>query len=351
MDESDFVWLFAFFGFTFGLSLAISWILTRCYIRVARDFGLIDQPSERKDHEQPTPTGAGLVIYLAIAFLAFLGHPRLWTAQFLFGGLIVIIGLIDDIRHVPAQLRLVVHGFITVPAVLLAIPSARWEIQAGACFWVLVLTHAFNFIDNMDGLCAGVSWILAACMVARSVLLGTEHSVLGRVDATLTSPHLLMLIGALTGFLWYNRPPARVFMGDAGSTFIGFFLGVASVPQFVDGEQMQGLSADWLALLCMFSLPIYDLFSVASMRVWQRRGLFVSDRNNLSHRLVALGFTSTRAVMLLWLLAVVGGVGGLLLYVVPEPVQTILGVAQLACWWIGLPVIEYVAHRRRNARG
>jgi UDP-GlcNAc:undecaprenyl-phosphate GlcNAc-1-phosphate transferase len=330
---------------TFALSMAVSWILTACHIRLGRDFGLIDNPSERKFHKRPTPTAAGLALYLTIVVSSFALRPRQWSLEFIFAGLIVIVGLLDDIRPLWAQLRLVIHALIVVPAMFLLLPKAAWEFQAAGCLWVLVLIHAFNFIDNMDGLCAGVAWILAACLAVCSVLC-PQSSVLSPSSAAFTFPPLLLLMGALTGFLWFNRPPARVFMGDAGSTFLGFFLGVASVPLFLEGEESPRLSADWLAPLCMFALPIYDLVSVATLRVWQRRGLFVSDRNNLSHRLVALGMRPTRAVALLWLLAVVGGVGGLLLYVVPDPAKTILGAAQLAGWWVALPVAEYLAQRR-----
>jgi hypothetical protein len=94
----------------------------------------------------------------------------------------------------------------------------------------------------------------------------------------------------------------------------------------------------------MFAVPVYDLFSVAFLRVWQRRGLFLSDKNNLSHRLVNLGLCPSYAVLLIWLLAVVSCVGGLLLYLLPNPIKTIAGIAQLGGWWVGLPLLEYYAY-------
>src|SRR5262249_16356106 len=142
MDGIDILVLFGFFAWP----LALAWLLTTCYIRVARDFRLIDRPSDRKFHKQPTPTGAGLVLYLVLAFLAFADRGSLWSPQFLFAGLIVSVGLLDDLWPFPAQIRLVIHGLITVPAVLLVMPSAAWEILAIGSCWVLLLIHAFNFI-------------------------------------------------------------------------------------------------------------------------------------------------------------------------------------------------------------
>src|SRR5262249_18755836 len=145
--------------------------------------------------------------------------------------------------------------------------------------------------------------------------------------------HLVMLMGALTSFYWFNRPPARVFMGDAGSTFLGFFLGVASLRLFFREDNVSRLADAWLAPVWMMAVPIYDLASVAFLRLWERRGLFLSDKNNLSHRLVALGLRSTTAVSVFWLLALAGAVGGALLYVIPQPVSVVIGVLELACWW------------------
>ena len=148
----------------FGWPLFLTCVLTSCHIHLASVYGLIDHPSDRKFHKQPTPTGAGIALFVAIESFAFVIGERIWSSQLLLGGLIVLLGLIDDIRPLPSQLRLVIHGLIAFPAVLLVMPWASWEYLAAGTFWVLVLIHAFNFLDNMDGLCAGVAWILAACV-------------------------------------------------------------------------------------------------------------------------------------------------------------------------------------------
>src|SRR5262245_23062045 len=107
MDRLELVLLLGLFAY----ALVVSWLLTACHIRVARNLGLLDIPNDRKFHKQPTPTGAGLVLYITLTLVTD-AHSALWTAQFVFGGMIVIVGLEDDIRPLPAQLRLVVHSLI-----------------------------------------------------------------------------------------------------------------------------------------------------------------------------------------------------------------------------------------------
>src|SRR5262249_32301208 len=142
---------------TFGWPLFLTCLFTSCHIHLARNFGLIDQPSDRKFHTQPTPTGAGIAMYIAISGFPFVIGGQIWSSQLLLGGLIVLVGLLDDISPLPPLLRLVIHGLITVPAVLFVMSIAPWACPVAGVLWVLLLIHAFNFIDNMDGLCAGVA--------------------------------------------------------------------------------------------------------------------------------------------------------------------------------------------------
>jgi UDP-GlcNAc:undecaprenyl-phosphate GlcNAc-1-phosphate transferase len=325
----------------FGLGALLSWIFTLCYIAAARRWGVVDYPDDRKPHEKPTPTGAGVAIFLAVLPMAFFAG----IIQYALGAAVVVIGFVDDCRRLPWQPRLVAYLAIGGAAAFVALPGVSLPWLAAAGLWIALLINAFNFIDNMDGLCTGVTLIVAACLMplqeAREDSFPYWFSAGG-----FNAFHLLLLTGALAAFFRFNRRPARAFLGDAGSTFLGFFLGVASVPLLVNRyEDPTPLAENWLAPLCMFAIPIYDLFSVAFLRVWQRRGLFLSDKNNLSHRLVNLGLCPASAVRLIWLLVVVSCVGGLLLYQLPDPMRTIAGIAQLGFWWIGLPVIEYCAYR------
>jgi UDP-GlcNAc:undecaprenyl-phosphate GlcNAc-1-phosphate transferase len=152
---------------------------------------------------------------------------------------------------------------------------------------------------------------------------------------------------ALSGFLWFNRPPARIFMGDAGSTFLGFFLGVRSLETTV---LVPGGWQYWGVPLCILAVPLYDMTSVVALRLWQGHSPFHADKQHFSHRLVALGLTSPFAVRLIYLMAAASGATGLLLYQGSDTAVWWLG-GQLACWWLTIAGIEYFRHfRSRTAQ-
>src|SRR5262249_40406604 len=148
-----------------------------------------------------------------------------------------------------------------------------------------------NMLDNMDSLSAGVAWI-AAALLAMAPLFRPDQSR----DWQVGLPYLVFM-GALSGFLWFNRPPARIFMGDAGSTFLGFFLSVSSV------DESSWLPPHRAAPLLILAVPWYDLTTVVALRLWQRGSPFHADKQHLSHRLVRLGLRPPMAVYVIYLLA------------------------------------------------
>src|SRR5262249_41366851 len=131
---------------------------------------------------------------------------------------VVLLGLWDDLRPLPWQFRLGVQTAAAVAVVWMG-EDRGWLFRAVAVFWIVGLVNAFNMLDNMDALSSGVAWIAAGGFASIRALAG---------DAAGAVP-FLTLMGAASGFLWFNRPPARIFMGDAGSTFLGFFLGAYSL--------------------------------------------------------------------------------------------------------------------------
>jgi UDP-GlcNAc:undecaprenyl-phosphate GlcNAc-1-phosphate transferase len=329
----------------FGCPCLVSWLLTAMLLRLAPHWGLIDQPSARKVHTRPVPRGGGLAIYAGVLGGVWTMSrglstplPGILAAAFI----IVAIGLTDDMRPLPWYLRLSVQTIVTAGTVNALHADQGWLYQAVAVLWIVGLINAFNMLDNMDAQSAGVAWIAAGMLALLAAHGSGGPGSQLYFDQEQTLP-CLMLMGALSGFLWFNRPPARIFMGDAGSTFLGFFLGLRSLDTFRGESPTPRALA---ATICIFAVPCYDLVSVVALRIWQGRSPFHADKQHLSHRLVALGLTPPIAVAVIYLLALASGVGGLLIYRSPEESMSLMGF-QLASWWLVIAAVEYFRHYRK----
>jgi UDP-GlcNAc:undecaprenyl-phosphate GlcNAc-1-phosphate transferase len=318
-----------------GLPLAISWLLTALLIRWAPRLGLVDYPSDRKVHVQPTSRGGGLAIFAAVLAVSY--QLSAISYQTLLATAILLLGLLDDLRPVPWSIRLIVQFAVSLVAVLLCLPSCPWFIRAGAVIWIASLINAFNMLDNMDALSGGVAWIAAGFLAVLSWL--------GTPEAVAEWGMFVSLMGALSGFLLFNRPPARIFMGDAGSTFLGFTLGLGSVQVILrDGEAPWS----WLVLPCILAVPCYDMLSVVLLRLSQGRSPFHADKQHLSHRLAGRGLSNWTSVRVIYLLALASGASGMILYVVRDPMIASLIVGQLAFWWLALAVMEFATKEHRH---
>jgi UDP-GlcNAc:undecaprenyl-phosphate GlcNAc-1-phosphate transferase len=322
--------------------LALGWLFTLVTLRAAPALGLMDHPDQRKNHRRPTPKGGGLAIcaavLLTLAGLFLAGYLPL--ADFLWcellGVVLVVVGLIDDVRPLPWQLRLGIQMVVATVLVFGPLSDLDWWVRVLAWFWVVGLTNAYNMLDNMDALSGGVAVITAVFLALATYLMRQDDAAGMRVV-----PHLALL-GAVFGFLWFNRPPARIFMGDAGSTYLGFVLAVRALgigPR--PGESL----ALWLAPLCVCAVPSYDLLSVVLVRLRQGRSPFHADKQHLSHRLVQRGLGPTTAVGVIYLFAVASGLSGLLVRSANSAWVAGLIVLQLAVWWGALAVIEWRTRR------
>ena len=295
------VWLLAF-----GVSVLLTVVLTPLSRRLALSTDLVDKPGHHKSHIRPTPYlgGVGIIASVLVA-LALDGRANPRVAAIAAGAAVIgTLGLVDDDRTVDPRLR-----FITEVGVAAVLITFGLRIHATGIFlvdaaltlvWVVGLTNALNLLDNMDGLAAGVAAAASAAIFALAIL------ALQPVVATAAAS----VVGACLAFLWYNRPPASIFMGDAGSLFLGFMLAVltVSVSPALDPPFSFGVP------LLLLALPILDTSTVTLARL--RRGLRVSEggRDHLSHRLVALGLSRGKAVatliaveVALGVLAVLGG--------------------------------------------
>ena len=299
----------------------------------AARLGFLDRPGGHKGHAAPVPLGGGVAIWLtASAFplagvaVAVFGQSLLpeGLADYASGmreqsgklllilglaTLIMLMGLVDDRTALGWRLRLAtqfglaaIFAQFGVEITLFGLSPLVGKILT--VFWVVGLTNAFNFLDNMDGLAAGVGLIAALVFAAAQVLTGSLF-----VPAV-----LLGLVGALGGFLVHNRHPARLYMGDAGSNFLGFLLGTLTVAgtyfRYGRGESPWGV----LAPLLVMAVPLYDTTSVVLIRLREGRSPFVGDRRHFSHRLVASGLSPPQAVRTIDLVTLTAGLGSLLLH-------------------------------------
>ncbi len=321
------------------VAAAVSWVLTAILIRAAPRLGLVDYPGDRKVHTRPTPRGGGLAIAAAVFVgSAFLSAPPL--VLLVWGFLILLLGLIDDLRPLPWQVRLGVQTAVAVAAVLLILPPAEPWLRAVAVVWVVALTNAFNMLDNMDLLSGGVAFLAAGALAA--VWLGPP--VADAPGSPAEFAFFLLLMGAVAGFLFWNRPPARIFMGDTGSTFLGFLIGMGTARV---GLRPEGPSWSWAVPLCVAAVPCYDLVTVVALRLSQGRSPFHADKQHLSHRLVARGLSPVLAVGAIHLMALASGASGLILCFVPSAAAAALVLGQLAVWWGVLAVIEFMPRSRQ----
>jgi UDP-GlcNAc:undecaprenyl-phosphate GlcNAc-1-phosphate transferase len=321
------------YGYAFACTFALAWGGTRLVRYLALRYEVLDQPGHRKMHAEPMPLLGGVAIVGAF-YLFALGHigslmlltqfgddwiedrllhflgedAQIKVAGLLAGGfLIFLLGVVDDLVALKPWLKLV--GQIVAAAVLvlsgmrveLFVLGDFWLSAGVTILWVVLLTNSMNFLDNMDGLCAGTCII--ACL---SFFLCVQS------DDTLVRVLLMMMVGASGGFLYYNISPARIFMGDAGSMFCGYMLATVAVLGTFHIESTPSRIAVAAPVLAL-SVPLFDTLSVVYLRWRNGQNIMLGDKRHFSHRLVDLGMSPKQAVEFIYLVAIVTGLGAALL--------------------------------------
>lgn len=328
----------------FLIGWASSFVMQFVAIRVSPKLGLLDHPEERKVHSKAIPRSGGLAIWLSITltilgFVFFFPDLAQGFKNLLFPAIailaLVILGLIDDVKPLPWWPRLLVHFGCATMVVVAVEPEKNIALIALAIFVIALIANAFNLIDNMDQQAGGVGLILVVGLIALNLRLNITD------DFALISILLPCLAGSLIGFLWWNRSPARIFLGDAGSIPLGFLL--AWVVVHLVSTIAEEHPWRWLAFPALFLIPLYDLISVVSIRISQGKSPFKPDKQHLSHRLEARGFSRKRAVTIILLLQYAGTIIGLGILMVHDPL-----IALGLFIWIGLSVLALAITELRS---
>lgn len=281
-------------------SLALSAVLTPLVRNLARRSGILAKPHSDRWHREAVPLLGGCAIAISFAIaIAFAAPLSTLTPLLVATGLMFVLGALDDVLHFGATTKLVVQTIIAGVVVFL-MPDARITGSLPldgllALVWVVGITNAFNLLDNIDGLSAGIATIAGLFLLA--ALFPSGSSPLSTAVAA--------FIGATLGFLFYNVRPASVFMGDGGSLFLGSFL--ASAALLAAPELEAGIVPVAAIPLFILLVPIFDTAFVSVTRRLAGRNPLHGGRDHLSHRLVALGIDEGRAVVGLYLLAALGG--------------------------------------------
>jgi UDP-GlcNAc:undecaprenyl-phosphate GlcNAc-1-phosphate transferase len=308
----------------FAAALIGALLATPVARKLALRLGIVDMPAARKVHKDPVPYLGGLAIILAFVVSMALGvivrglpGSYAQVVAILGGGLVLAaMGLIDDL--------LVIPGWIKVP---LEIGVALWLFAAGVraqpfkhlaldlplnVAWVVGITNAVNYQDNMDGLSAGIVAIAAAYFFVMASL--THQILVASLAAALT--------GCALGFLWWNRPPARIFMGDAGSLFLGFLLAALGLKLRFDNIDQ----VTFFVPVAVMAIPILDALMVSVSRVQRGLSPIHPGRDHISHRLVKVGIPSPAAVGLIYFAsASCGWLGLVIAYAVPHTAYFLMG--------------------------
>ncbi len=321
-------------GATFGLAALACALVTPLVRRMAFAVGVFDEPDDdRRVHTHPTPRLGGIAIYLGFMLSLFtvLNVALTHTAEIrtylsygdlahliglLFGGTLMMgVGLWDDImtmsprRKFLAQLAVAavavcLYGFTIVDVELpkFGYLDLAWFAIPFSLFWYMGMVNAINFLDGLDGLVAGVTLIASVTLI----LVSLWH------NQYLVAITMCALAGATAGFLPYNYNPARIFMGDGGSLFIGFVLASAAVM----GTEKKAVAISLIIPLLVLALPILDTAMAIIRRMRHRAPLFAADRGHVHHQLLDLGLSQRQAVNLIY---VVCGLLGAIALVLSRP--------------------------------
>ncbi len=334
--------------FAFIISVGAALVATPLAIAASRWLGFLDDPGPRKIHAVPMPLLGGAAVFVALAAGVLLSgfsptppdRPRL-LAIFAGAAIALALGMIDDKRDLRAGPKLAGQLLIALMVVAggfrvtLFIPSApaQWIVTV---LWLVTAMNALNFLDNMDGLCAGIG---AICALIFGGIAAARGQLMAATLAAATA-------GALIGFLPWNLPGAKIFLGDGGSHLVGFLLGaLAILPHYYSHREPSPTLLPVLIPLIVLALPLFDLVAVTWQR-WRRGApVYIGDTSHISHRFMRLGLSQAATVLVLYVLTGVLGLGAVVLLWAPPWVAAIVVAQTLGVLAVVTALQHYGAKR------
>ena len=335
--------------FAFILALAISFACTPAVRMLAIKIKAVDVPKDnRRMHKVPIPRMGGLAIFagflVSVLFFVPLGNE---FRSILIGALIlVVLGIIDDIvalkprtkfagqiiaALIPALSGVSIHGIVNpfVPGQYstLGIFSIPFTV-----IWIVGITNAVNFIDGLDGLACGGSAIATVTMFIIAVLFGETYIAL----------MMAALAGACLGFLPYNMNPAKIFMGDTGSMFLGYILATVSIQGLFKFYAVISFAVPFILL----GLPIFDTGFAIVRRLLKGQSPLQADRGHVHHRLIDLGFDQKQSVAILYAFSALMGLTAVILARTNESKLIILAIAVLVCFFLAMSLMSFEKRHR-----
>ena len=339
----------------FAVAAVLSYFFTPPVKNFAHKVGAIDVPKDaRRMHKKPIPRLGGLAIYggFLCSILIFGQLDETMLCVLLGAAIIVALGIFDDVLALGAKLKFVVQ------IVAAAIPVCIGELQIGlftnlnplsdtpfvhlgilavpvTIIWIVGITNAVNLIDGLDGLAVGVSSIAAITMLAVALLTGNMP-----IAITMAA-----LAGACIGFMPYNLNPAKIFMGDTGSTFLGYMLATVSIMGLFKFYAVISFAVPFLIL----GLPIFDTANAIIRRVAAGRSPMSPDRGHVHHKLIDMGFNQKQAVAILYAISATLGLTAVVLTSSGEVKAIVLLLAVLAAILVGACIIYGAEHWSKHA--
>ena len=323
----------------FLAAFVVSILLTIVAKNIAVKFNLLAHPKSDRFHNKIVPLGGGIAIYFTIltAFIAalalieylainnmtefcgrdfgvyivgFANRANELLIALICGGVLFLLGLWDDIKNLSPWSKLVVEFAAAFVVAYWADVRVELFIESRiitsilSSFWIVLIINVFNFLDNMDGASAGIAVIISLFLFVIAILSGQVF----------VACSAMIFAGTLTGFLVFNLHPASIFMGDAGSLVIGFFIAFLTLRTTYYHTTAE--ENDWytvMAPIVILAIPLYDFISVTILRISQGKSPFVGDTQHFSHRLKKLGLTNFQTVLTLYLATIATGLGAVVL--------------------------------------